>query len=101
MYKLRNAGTTIYNQPFIHSTILDVWNKAKVVSGHSQYEWRYDTCVKLIRFSDYGNVYSVYGWEIDHIIPVSRGGTDNLANLQALQWKTNRKKADTYPWYCY
>ena len=36
--------------------------------------------------------------EIDHIVPVSKGGTDSSRNLQALQWEENRKKSDTYPY---
>ncbi|HEX5842416.1 MAG TPA: HNH endonuclease signature motif containing protein, partial [Pseudomonas sp.] len=30
--------------------------------------------------------------EIDHVIPISKGGTTNEDNLQALCWRCNRKK---------
>ncbi|CAD2074104.1 HNH endonuclease [Phocicoccus pinnipedialis] len=32
--------------------------------------------------------------EIDHIIPISKGGLSEKENLQTLCWKCNRKKAD-------
>ena len=32
--------------------------------------------------------------EIDHIIPVSRGGTDEMSNLQTLCYTCNREKSD-------
>ena len=32
--------------------------------------------------------------EIDHIIPLSRGGTDELQNLQTLCYNCNREKSD-------
>ncbi len=36
-------------------------------------------------------------WEIDHKKPSSKGGSDNLRNLQPLQTETNREKGDKYP----
>ena len=41
-----------------------------------------------------------FGWEIDHIKPVSKGGTDNLSNLQPLYWENNRSKGDKLDWKC-
>ena len=38
------------------------------------------------------------GWEVDHRHPISKGGTDSPKNLQAVQWKENRQKSDTYPY---
>jgi len=42
-----------------------------------------------------------WGWEIDHIIPLAKGGSDALSNLQPLMWENNRQKSDNYPnWRC-
>lgn len=96
----RNRNTDTAGRPFAQTTVGAVWNKGRVVNGYDPKEWRYDICGQPIRFSDYGNTNSKNGWEIDHIVPVAKGGTDNLTNLQPLQWDNNRRKGDTYPWNC-
>jgi len=78
----------------------DVWEKGQPIDGYDRNLWRRDTCGHAMRFSDHGNENSQYGWEIDHIVPVSKGGSDSLPNLQPLYWENNRKKGNKYPWYC-
>jgi 5-methylcytosine-specific restriction endonuclease McrA len=41
-----------------------------------------------------------YGWEIDHIQPVTKGGSDDLVNLQPLHWENNRAKGDSAQLVC-
>ena len=76
-----------------------VWNKARKVEGFDPALIRKDSCGAWILRSEYGNTESIYGWEIDHIYPLSRGGDDNPQNLRALQWSNNRSKGDDYPAY--
>jgi hypothetical protein len=51
--------------------------------------WRYDAFGALIKWADYGDRQSRYGWEIDHTIPVALGGSDALANLRPLHFLNN------------
>ncbi len=39
---------------------------------------------------------SDYSWNVDHIVPVSAGGGDNIENLQAVHVGCNQDKADNY-----
>jgi len=75
-----------------------VWLKGIPIDGYDKSEWRKDVGGHAMKFSDHGDTNSKYGWEIDHKKPVSKGGTDDLSNLQPLYWQNNRDKGDTYPW---
>lgn len=77
-----------------------VWNKGRPIPNLDPGIWRWDMCGKLMRYSEHGDVGSSFGWEIDHIFPRSKGGTDEVDNLQPLNWQTNRRKGDTYPYHC-
>jgi len=51
-------------------------------------------CGKKLAFTNYGERWSKGGWEIDHSIPLSRGGTDGLNNLVPACVECNRSKQD-------
>ena len=91
-YKDRTHNSTRAGSPFDAATIAAVWSKARTIPGYSP-ELRTDACGALIRHSEYGQL-GEYGWEIDHILPVSKNGPDDLFNLQPLHWVNNRAKGD-------
>lgn len=97
----RNPNTMGSGSSFDQSTISAVWHKGQVVSGYDPAEVRKDMCGAWMKRSEYGTT-GQYGWEIDHIQPVARGGGDSLSNLQPLLWKNNRAKGDNAPnnWMC-
>ena len=78
---------------FSKKVIEQVWEKADEIRGRKPDVWRRDAEGNVIRHGSYGTE-GDYGWEIDHKNPVSRGGTDNIRNLQALHWEENREKSD-------
>ena len=77
---------------FSEYIVQKVWEKGEVVPGNDPNLWRKDQCKAWIRRSHYGNRNSQYGWEIDHITPISEGGGDELLNPRRLQWQNNVSK---------
>lgn len=77
-------------------TVIKVWEQAEAVSGYDPNIWRKDFAGAWIRVDCYGKP-SEYGWVVDHIQPITKGGNDNLNNLIALHWQNNITKQDDYP----
>jgi hypothetical protein len=96
----RQRSTRADGASFDQATIEAVWRKAHIAPGHNPAVYRRDTCGAWISRVAYGTT-GDYGWEVDHIVPASRGGTDEVRNLQPLQWQNNRGKGDDWPnWSC-
>lgn len=94
--KTRDPSTTTRGVRFAEATVEAVWRRGRAVPGNDPAVFRKDACGAWMRRSAYGET-SEYGWEIDHVVAVANGGSDELRNLQPLQWKNNRFKGDKSP----
>ncbi len=87
--KLRKRNTNKDGNAWTQKQIEQVWGKGILIPHFSPESWRLDKCGVIIKFDEFGNENSEYGWEIDHIISVSNEGNDNIENLQPLNWINN------------
>ena len=73
-----------------HMTMLEdlkraAWARTSPVSGQvNSWEIRKDCLGNLVRYADFGNRHSPFGWELDTL---GRGNSNDPADLQALHWK--------------
>lgn len=75
------------------------WEKAEPIPLADPDRYRRDCMGAVIEKSKYGRL-GPGGWDIDHSMPRSLGGTDHPNNLHALQSDTNRyDKRDQYPYH--
>ena len=92
---------------FSSQPIQEVWDRAIEVDGYDSTRFRKDACGAWIIRDKYGDSDSIYGWQIDHIVPrslleengFSDEEIDNQLNLRALQHDNNASKSDDYPSY--
>lgn len=75
-----------------------IWEKGRIVDGYDPAIIRKDACGAWILKGERGKT-TLYGWEVDHVFPVSLGGDDRLINLRPMHWENNRSKGDDYPSY--
>lgn len=73
-----------------HMTMLEdlkraAWARTSPVSGQvNSWEIRKDCLGNLVRYADFGNRHSPFGWELDYLVAQ---GANDPDNLQALHWK--------------
>lgn len=71
-----------------------IWLQGQPIPGLDPMMFRRDPYGRVMNRYQYGNRQSAYGWEIDHIRPVSKGGSNRPSNLQPLNWKSNVQKGN-------
>ncbi len=71
-----------------------VWDKADNIPGKDPDKYREDPYGNEMFYNSYGKD-SPMGWQVDHIKPTSRGGSDHTVNLQALNSQVNREKGNS------
>jgi len=71
---------------------LSVWAKGECALGYNPIFYRRDVFGAWMQYNAHGNTLSHFGWEIAYIKPVEEGGTNELSNLQPVQWRNNRTR---------
>jgi hypothetical protein len=73
---------------------MDNWVKEFWENEFGTNDIGYDFSGYEVRKGSYGLVGSKFGWNIDHILPVSMGGTDHYYNLQITHISTNNERGN-------
>ncbi|OAV73986.1 HNH endonuclease [Bacteroidales bacterium Barb7] len=92
---LKKKGGVKEMSDFSKEKLDKVWEKGSTVRGKNPDLYRKDPFGNTMYKPSYGKETSM-GWEVDHIKPQAKGGTDHLNNLQPMNPEANRKKGDKY-----
>ena len=84
-----------------------IWAKGFTIDGYPGDMGRKDACGAIIVFEDFQNEESIFGWDIDHIVPISileeKGISveqmENILNLRPMNVANVISKGDSYPYY--
>lgn len=85
----------------VHMTMLEdlkraAWARTSPASGQmNAWEFRKDCLGNMVRYADFGNRRSPFGWELDYIVSRSAGGSSDPQNLQALNWKSVAARSES------
>jgi len=83
----------MYNRP---GTDDAVWEKASIIKNKDPTIWRKCFISKrIIKRQDRGHT-SEYGWDVDHYIPKSNGGSDDICNLVPVHYIVNRSMGSSF-----
>jgi 5-methylcytosine-specific restriction endonuclease McrA len=93
--KIRRAKQII--KAHQHEKKRAIWNKGNIAPGRRPEEYRLDHYGALMKWSEYGNQNHKYGWQVDHIVPLSAGGNDDLDNLRPVFWLNNQARNQKPP----
>jgi len=61
-----------------------VWEKGNIIPQCDPDVWRHDNFASVLKYSEYGNHESVYGWEMNRI---KSDAGDGIENLRPIYWK--------------
>jgi hypothetical protein len=70
-------------------TIVEVWRKAIPYKRFELY--KKDHLGSILFFDDYG-IESENGWFIEYIIPLEKGGVEEISNLRPIHWMNYGKE---------
>jgi 5-methylcytosine-specific restriction endonuclease McrA len=93
--KMKSVSHTIKRTKYGDSECKEkVWNKGSKVKGKDSALYRRDKAGNILYKPSYGKL-TPMGWDLDHKKPKSRGGSDDMSNIQILQSEYNREKGNS------